>query len=359
MSAATLPAVEVDKLRTQIRADIDAITTVQELTVEFDTGPDGRRDQRHYTAPCLLAQVERDLVGVKGVADTFSPRSVAPVTIDALDLFALIDACTRGVAGADRSTRLHTWAAAASSAAAAAVIDDAPRASSMRSTVQNLLDPKLRHRLRGQACPRCRAEKIWHREDQAAGEHHTRPALEVDRDLGVCTCLHCGAEWGIDLWEHLGAVLRQQREETLAAEGWNPTVEARTADEAGPQRGGRALRPLGSVAVSLPTFERPDDRGVRQYLHPGDLTPRDAHAAVLAAVPTHAPDLSRTDPALIQCTARVAHPDPRPPYRIRRRCPSLLEIDGGCPNAEAHVWEPGIETDTDTDADDDPATNEA
>lgn len=224
----TQPAAEVERARLDLREAIDEITTVAHRTVERDDGT-----KNHFTAPPLLRQVEQELTEQSAKAGAFAARSKPPAWVDAIQFLADVDDHTARHDGADRVERVRKWSAEASSSSAGTVVDAATAARHWRDTISHLLEPQPKMRLRGQACPNCKAEKVWDRHDDGAGENHARPALEIDPARGLCVCLHCDEQWEPPMWEHLVQVLQQQRQETLAATGYDTTVKARTAGERG------------------------------------------------------------------------------------------------------------------------------
>lgn len=225
----TIPAHELEAARTALRDDADALTTVQQRTVTYDDG-----SARIHTAPSLLAQLENDVHGGTGPAGSFSPRSKPPTGIDALTVLAEIDRHTSRPPHRDRASWVHAWAMAQSSSRPALVLHAAERVADWRGGVTALLDPMPRFQVRGQACPACGAAKVHDRVDHGAGEHHARPALEVDPHTGETRCRCCAATWAAELHEHLRHVLEQQRLEHLQADPTaDPTVRARTPAEKG------------------------------------------------------------------------------------------------------------------------------
>lgn len=302
-----LPAAEVENARQGLRDDAEVITTVQTRTVEFDDG-----ERRELTAPPMITMVEQELHSGGTPVGAFNPKSKPPTGIDALTLLAAIDNLTGRPPQEDRASWVWSWACEMSSSAPGVVVDAAKTVATWRNTTENLLDPPPRFQLRGQRCPSCHAEKVWDRTDEGAGENHARPALEVDPHRGVAHCLCCSTEWPPELFEHLRAVLEQQRHETLAAGAWDPAVTARTASEA-------SLARLDELTVL----------GRR-----------------LAAVPDHAPRLDVGDEP-VQCSARVPRVQDGEPMTdtlgqaVTMRCPVLLDADGACRNAERHL-EPDV-----------------
>ena len=97
---------------------------------------------------------------------------------------------------------------------------------------------------------------MWDRVDEGAGESHAKPALAIDGRNGMCVCRACEASWPTEHWELLVKVLEQQKVETLAAAGLDPT---------------HALR-LQRKVIEL-------------QLATGDLGPADASLERYAAVP--------------------------------------------------------------------------
>lgn len=221
-----MPAAEVDTARSELREHVDDLTTIGHHRIELDDG-----DVRHATTPPLLDQIAAEIAGNSQNAGPNAWASKPPLWLDGSVLLAEVDEHTAGFDGKTRIERVRAWGAYCSSAAPGTVVDAAKQAAVWVDAARNLLHPKPKFRLTGQACPRCQAAKVWDRHDRGAQENYARPALEIDPDRGVCVCRACGAQWLPELWEHLAAVLEQQRHETLAARGWDGRVRARTADE--------------------------------------------------------------------------------------------------------------------------------
>lgn len=205
----TLPAAEIEKARETLRAAADELTSAVTHLIERDDG-----STTHVVTPAPLELIARELTG-SGRDGSFAPKSRPPVWLDALSLLEEIDHAT-GAAPARRCEEVSSWAYAASSADGAAVVDTAEQVARWRDQVRELLDPSPRFQLRGQACPRCGAVKVWQRVDRDNGEAYARPALGIDAERGVCVCAACGASWDYELFDHLRQVLEQQRAEVLA-----------------------------------------------------------------------------------------------------------------------------------------------
>lgn len=228
MSAPVLPAAEVERAREALRSAADELTSAVTHRIERD---DGSRTTTVTPAPLEL--IARELTG-SGRDGSFAPKSRPPVWLDALSLLEEIDHAT-GASPARRCEEVSSWAYARSSSDGAVAIDTAEQVTRWRNQVRELLDPSPRFQLRGQSCPRCGAVKVWQRVDRDNGEAYARPALGVDADRGVCVCSACGASWDYELWDHLVAVLEQQRAEVLAVgpgEQQRPDV-AGAGDQAG------------------------------------------------------------------------------------------------------------------------------
>lgn len=225
----THPAVEVDRARQTLRESVDELTTIGHHKLFLEDGT-----IRHATTPPLLDQVAAEIAQQSAASAGFNPRSRPPLWLDATQLLAEVDREIHGHHGPTRAERVRTWCNhVASHANPGTIIDAADSARGWVTGCRNLLDPKPKLRLRGQGCPSCAAVKVWDRTDDGADEHHARPALEIDVTRGLCVCLSCEATWAPEVWEHLTTVLAQQRQETLAVDGWDPTIRARSDDEAG------------------------------------------------------------------------------------------------------------------------------
>jgi len=222
------PAAEVEAARTALREAIDDLTTIGHHKLETDEG-----DVRHATTPPLLDQVDNEIAGNSQNAGGNSWRSKLPLWEDAMALFIDVDRHVSRYDGASRAERVRRWGAECSSGSPATVVDAAEQAARWVESCRQLLNPKPRHRLTGQACPQCSAERVWDREDHDNGERYARPALEIDPKIGACVCRACDAQWHPELWSHLAMVLEQQRAETLAARGWSEGLRAKSDAERG------------------------------------------------------------------------------------------------------------------------------
>jgi hypothetical protein len=213
----TVPGHETEAARTALREAVDALTMPKVLDVEHDDGTRSTAD-----VPALLTQLANEINGIEPGSAGFTARSRPPMRLDALQLLTDID---RAVGARDSATRVatvHRWGQDCASALTGADLVDASRlAEDWLRGVRELLNPTPKHRLTV-ACPACGATKVWSHEDADNGETYARPALSIDEPSASCVCDACGARWRIELWEHLGQVLEQQKLETLAVLPYDP-----------------------------------------------------------------------------------------------------------------------------------------
>lgn len=208
----TLPAAEVEAARTQLREHLDDLCSIAHHKLETDTG-----DVRHATTPPLLDQVANEYAGNSQNSGGNAWRSKLPLWEDALKLFIDVDREVSRYDGATRAEQVRAWGRHCASASPGTVVDAAEHAARWAEACRNLLNPKPKWRLTGQACPNCGAQRVWDRHDTDNGENYARPALEIDTRQGVCICRACDTQWPPEWWEHLAMVLEQQRAEHLAA----------------------------------------------------------------------------------------------------------------------------------------------
>lgn len=191
-------------LRIDRELALDALTVPTRLRVEHDDGTSA-----WGKVGSLLDQLDEAVTTPSGAAGAFTPRSKPPCYVDALSLLAEIESTVGTFERQTLAGQVRAWALASPLVKAT---DTVTRWASMART---MLDPRSRRRVRGTSCPACGARRVFDCRDDATGEVHFRPPLEIDTDAGVCRCTspRCDAVWTTDRWEHLALVLEQQRRE--------------------------------------------------------------------------------------------------------------------------------------------------
>jgi hypothetical protein len=191
-----------------LRADrelaLDALTAPTKTRIEHDDGTSAWGE-----VASLLDQLAEAVTTPSGAAGSFTARSKPPCYVDALSLLAEIET-TCGVY--ERQTlagQVRAWALATP------IVEATDTVTRWASMARTMLDPRSRRRVRGTACPACGARRVFDARDDATGEVHFRPPLEVDTDAGECRCTNprCDAVWPAERWALLAEVLEQQRDE--------------------------------------------------------------------------------------------------------------------------------------------------